>query len=195
MPKARPERPGFRVPGARHGLTCPGGDAVASGPLTPEERARILALHADGMSRNDIARETGRAAGTVTKIVRDAGGTFDRSATVAATKAKQLDAKARRAQLKLDLLADAERLRLRLWEPATVVLSTPKGPAEVRLPLPPARDARDLMGAVQAAVRSHVDLDRLDVSTGADDAKSMLGQLGEALQIAVEQADQAEPPG
>lgn len=160
---------------------------MASGPLTPEERARIVQLAADGMSRNDIARETGRAAGTVTKTVRDAGGTFDRSATIAATKAKQLDAKARRAQLKLDLLDDAERLRLRLWEPAEVVLSTPKGPARVTLPLPPARDARDIMGAVQAAVRSHVDLDRLDVSDGADAAKSMLGQLGEALQIAADQ--------
>jgi hypothetical protein len=164
-------------------------------PLTPQERDRIAQLAADGMSRNDIVRETGRSAGTVTKVVRDAGGTFDRTATVAATKAKQLDAKARRAALKLDLLEDAERLRLRLWEPATVVVSTPKGPAEVRLPLPQARDARDIMGAVQAAVRSHVDLDRLDVSDGAENAKSMLGQLGEALQIVVEQADQAEPPG
>jgi transposase-like protein len=164
-------------------------------PLTPEERDRIVQLAADGMSRNDIVRETGRAAGTVTKVVRDAGGGFDRTATVAATKAKQVDAKARRAALKLNLLADAEQLRLRLWEPAEVVLSTPKGPARVTLDLPPARDARDIMGAVQAAVRSHVDLDRLDVSDGAENAKSMLGQLGEALQIVVEQADQAEPPG
>lgn len=164
-------------------------------PLTPEERDRIAQLAADGMSRNDIVRATGRAAGTVTKVVRDAGGTFDRTATVAATKAKQRDAKARRAQLKLDLLDDAERLRLRLWEPATVVLSTPKGPARVTLDLPPARDARDIMGAVQAAVRSHVDLDRLDVSDGAENAKSMLGQLGEALQIVVDQAEQTEPPG
>lgn len=164
-------------------------------PVTAADRDRVRELHAQGLSRAAIARDLDRPAVTIGRIADDLGLTWDRSATIAATKAKQLDAKARRAQLKLDLLADAERLRLRLWEPATVVLSTPKGPARVTLNLPPARDARDLMGAVQAAVRSHVDLDRLDVSTGADDAKSMLGQLGEALQIAVGQADQAEPPG
>ncbi|WP_433465717.1 helix-turn-helix domain-containing protein [Spirillospora sp. CA-128828] len=168
---------------------------MAGAPLTPEERDRIAQLHAEGKTRNDIARELGRSQSTITKVARELGLTFDRTATAAATKAKQLDAKARRAQLKLDLLDDAERLRLRLWEPTTVVLSTPKGPAEVRLPLPPARDARDIMGAVQAAVRSHVDLDRLDVSDGADNAKSMLGQLGEALQIAADQLGQADPEG
>ncbi|MGI5418669.1 helix-turn-helix domain-containing protein [Actinomadura luteofluorescens] len=163
--------------------------------LTDADRQRVAQLHAEGKSRNEIARAISRAQSTVSKIARELGLSFDRSRTAEATRVKVVDAKARRAQLKLDLLDDAERLRLRLWEPATVVLSTPKGPARVTLDLPPARDARDIMGAVQAAVRSHVDLDRLDVSDGAENAKSMLGQLGEALQIVVDQAEQTEPPG
>ncbi|WP_067483798.1 helix-turn-helix domain-containing protein [Actinomadura hibisca] len=160
---------------------------MPSGPLTPDEHDRIRALHAEGLSRNAIARELGRSMAAVSAAAERMGLEFDRARTRAATKAKQIDAKAKRAQLSLDLLNDGERLRTRLWEPTEVVVSTPKGPVRVTLPLPPARDARDIMAAVHTAIRGHADLERLDSDSGADAAKSMLGQLGEALQLAANQ--------
>ncbi|VXB82423.1 helix-turn-helix domain-containing protein [Aeromicrobium sp. 9AM] len=90
---------------------------MALPPISDTDRALILKLHGEGKSRNDIARETGRAAATVTKTVHAAGLTFDRSKTEAATAAKKADAAALRAQLELDYLEDAQRLRRQLWEP------------------------------------------------------------------------------
>lgn len=90
---------------------------MPASPLTPADRQRILDLHATGMSRNDIARETGRSTGSVTAVVKKAGGTFDRTMTEAATAAKKADAAALRAQLELDYLEDAQKLRKQLWEP------------------------------------------------------------------------------
>lgn len=157
---------------------------MAAGPLTPHERDRIRALHADGTSCKEIARQLGRSPSTISKAAAAMGLAFDRAQTAAATRAKQADAKARRADLSLKLLDDAERLRQRLWQPSDQVISTPKGPARVRLDLPPARDVRDIMTAVHTAVRGHVDIERLDADSGTEAAKSMLGALAEGLQIA-----------
>lgn len=166
---------------------------MALTPLTPQERDRIRTLHGQGKSRNAIANELKRSPSTVSKAAAEMGLDFDRTATATATKAKQADAKARRAQLSLDFLDDAARIRERLWEPSEQVITTPKGPARVTLDLPPARDVRDIMTAAHTAVRSHSDLERLDSDSGADAAKSMLGQLGEALQVAADQLNNPTP--
>ena len=60
-------------------------------PLTDEKRAEILHLHAQGLSRNDIARQAGVSAGSVTKVCRDNDRAFDRSQTKDATEAKRID--------------------------------------------------------------------------------------------------------
>jgi hypothetical protein len=52
-------------------------------PLTSAKRKRILALHAEGKGRNDIAREAGVSAASVSKIIAEAGLSFDRTATKA----------------------------------------------------------------------------------------------------------------
>lgn len=155
--------------------------------VTDDERKRVAELHAQGLSRGAIARELGRQPSTIGKIADKLGLTWDRSKTAVAVKAKQADNRARRAELSRLLLDDAHRLRERLWTESEQVVSTPKGPAKVVQALPPARDARDLMTAVGTAVKSHTELERVDAGTGADNAKSMLGQLGEALQVAADQ--------
>lgn len=160
--------------------------------VTDAERRRVAELHAQGLSRGAIARELGRSGDTIGRIADKLGLTWDRSKTAVAVKAKQADNRARRAELSRLLLDDAHRLRERLWTESEQVVSTPKGPAKVVQALPPARDARDLMTAVTSAVKSHTDLERVDAGTGADAAKSMLGQLGEALQIAADQLGQAD---
>lgn len=88
--------------------------------VTDQERERVRELHAQGLGRNQIAIEVGRSAGTVTTIAKQLGLSFDRSETAAATEAKMQDAKAIRAQLAIDLLSDARRLREQLWQPALV---------------------------------------------------------------------------
>lgn len=154
-------------------------------PLTDAKRSAILAdIEAGQKSRNQIARDHKVSVSTVTGLAPP--GSFDRSKTAAATHAKVADAKARRAQLAALLLDDAHRLRERLWEPSKQVFSSPLGAEIITLDLPPARDAKDFMAAVSGAVKSHVDIEKLDTDTGSADAKSMLGALGEALQVAAD---------
>jgi hypothetical protein len=86
-------------------------------PVTDQDRQRIRQLHAEGLGRNDIARELGRSGQTISKIADELGLRFDRAATLAATRARKADAAALRATLTLDYLRDAQRLRHQLWEP------------------------------------------------------------------------------
>lgn len=156
------------------------------GPVRNDERARVRELHADGKSRNEIARELGRGVATITRIAKAEGLDFDREQTKQAVAAKRLDSKARRADLAALLLDDAHRLRKRLWEESKQIASSPAGPEVITLDLPPARDAKDFMYAVSGAVKSHTELEKLDSDTGASAAKAMLGALGEALQVAAD---------
>lgn len=154
-------------------------------PLPPEKREAILAdIEAGQKSRNQIARDHKVSVGAVTNLAPP--GAFDRSKTEAATRARVADTKARRAELAALLLEDAHRLRERLWEPSKQIASSQAGPEVITLDLPPARDAKDFMSAVSGAVKSHVDIEKLDTDTGSATAKSMLGALGEALQVAAD---------
>lgn len=159
-------------------------------PVTKAERTAVAELHAQGLSRAAIARKLKRSPTTIGKIATDLGLDWSREQVAAATKAKQEDNRARRARISAGLLDDAEWLRERMRAESEQVLSTPKGPATVRLALPPARDTRDFMVAATSALKAHADLERIDSGTGADQAKSMLGALGDALQLAADQINQ-----
>ncbi len=152
-------------------------------PITDADRARFAELHSRGLGRNDIARELQRSPSTVTKLARAAGVTFDRTATAAATAAKQLDNRARRAALESGLLDDAEYLRGKLRKPYTVWafggIANEFNTAE--LDEPDAKATRELMSAVAQAVTSSVALAKVDQDAGVDHARSVLGQLGDAL--------------
>ena len=107
-------------------------------PLPPKKRAAILAdIKAGQKSRNQVARDHGVSTSTVSGIAKQANLTeaFDRSGTEAATRARVIDCKAAREQLKSDLLADAQRFRERAWSPYQVVVSTPEGAEVVTLDL------------------------------------------------------------
>jgi len=158
---------------------------AASTPITPEERDRILALHREGKSRNDIARETGRSAGSVTAVVKQAGLAFDRAPTKAATEAKAVDCRARRAQLELDLLEDAQRLRKQLWEPHVYIDHGGKDYCRVTWTQdePTPTDKLKLMQAASAAIDRSLRISDHDTDNGTEDAKAMLTSLGRALGI------------
>lgn len=88
--------------------------------ISEDQKAQVRALHAEGLARNEIARRTGIAAGSVTNICRAEGLTFDRSETKHATEARQVDLAAGRIRLAEKMLAASEDM-----------LDTIDGPYEV----------------------------------------------------------------
>ncbi len=76
--------------------------------ISDAQRQQVLALHAEGLARNEIARQVGVAAGSVTNICRDAGLSFDRSETKHATEARAVDLAAGRIRLAEKMLAASE---------------------------------------------------------------------------------------
>lgn len=160
-------------------------------PITDNDRADFLTLHGRGLSRNAIAAELGRSPSTVTKLARAAGVTFDRTATAAATAAKQADNRALRAELERGLLQDALRLRKALFAPALVYSFGGKENdySEHHLDELDIKGKRELMQAVSLASTSALQLAKVDQDAGVDHARSVLGQLGDALrQVAGEPA-------
>lgn len=77
-----------------------------------------------------------RSKDTISRHAARIGLDWNRTSTVVATQAAIIDAKARRAKLALDLLADAERLRCELWQPVEYVDHGGKDFKEVRWTMP-----------------------------------------------------------
>lgn len=159
---------------------------------TDADTLRLHDLHAQGMSRNDIAREMSRSGSTISRHAAAENLSFERGPEVeAATAAKVADAKARRAQMMLDLLDDADRLRLQLWAPTTLHSFGGKDHSynsrDVEQPL--FKDQRDIMGAVSMALNASMRLDHHDTDGGAEGARSMVSQLFGALKTVADQLD------
>lgn len=145
-------------------------------------------LHAQGMTRNDIARDIGRSPSTVSKIARGLGLSFDRSATAAATAAKQRDNKARRADIVARLYVRVERILDRLEAPEYRFTATSVNGIETRtLDHVPGQEEKALSGAISGNLGAAARLEQIDAHKGADDAHSMLGQLAAGLQAAYDQ--------
>lgn len=168
---------------------------ATSNPLTERELARIRQLHGEGKTRNDIARELKRSASTITKACGKLGLSFDRSATKAATEAKVADAKARRAEIMNGLLDDVQRLREQLFAPAVIFSFGGKDNSynSKKVDEPPARDKRDLMGSISLALNASMRLDEHDRGSEADEAKSVVDNLFEALGVAWQQYHETHP--
>jgi len=160
-------------------------------PITDEERARVKELHAQGMSRNDIARVINRSGDTVSKIAREAGLSFDRSMTIAATNARQAD-----------MAAERVRLTERLLEAADQALDAIKGPVVVY-----SFGGRDNTFAEETLDHAPVDMINTAIRAGktAHDAMSRIveresGHLEEAvsfldkLSAAIDAAHEEEHP-
>lgn len=152
-------------------------------PITDADRQRVRELHSQGLGRNDIAKAIGRSASTVTKLAGELGLSFSRAATQAATDAKVADARARRADLALDLLADAERLRRELWEPCKAFNFGGRDNTynEVQLDQPTFADKLKIMQAAATAVDKALRLDDHD-SGDTGTVGSLLGSLFDRMQ-------------
>ncbi len=137
---------------------------MATKPITDEDRRRVGEHHAAGKYRNAIAKEIGRSGSTVSKIASELGLSFNREATAAATEAKVIDAKAKRADLMNKLLDDAERLRQQLFAPTVIHSFGGKENVYNSKPVdqPLFRDQRDIVQAVNTALSASLRLDLHD---------------------------------
>lgn len=154
--------------------------------ISDDQRADVLRRARAGEHRNQIAKAVGISAGSVTNITKAAGVSFDRSATELAVRSRKIDLAARRAELELQLLGDAARIRLQLFAPIEYTelgswrSSEGAGGSEwqhrtAEQPLP--ADQLKLLQAVQVAVNTS---QRIADSAGdgdTEDAKAMLVQL------------------
>lgn len=165
--------------------------------VSDAQHEQVLELARQGVGRNAIARETGLGAATVTRIVREAGLSFDRSGTATAVQARKIDLAEKRSQLELDYLRDAQRLRRLLWKPHTYFDTGTFSESErtkdsttsrtwtefvtFTTPTPTAQDQERLMRASVTAAQQSQRIS--DAASGADvdAAKSMLAGLFEQL--------------
>ncbi|MFC8695872.1 helix-turn-helix domain-containing protein [Streptomyces parvus] len=155
-------------------------------PIDDDDRRSVRELHAAGKSRNQIARALKRSPSTVSKIAAnlDPPLSFDRAEQVeAATRVRTADLASRRAGLALDLQAAAERLLGQLWTPTTHgEFAGREGEwHETHLPQPRFGDQRAIVASVQTAVGTSLRLAPAEGGENAEQVRSMLGALGEAL--------------
>jgi hypothetical protein len=142
-------------------------------PITDDQRQRIIDLHGKGVSRNDIARQTGVSAGTVTNVCKANDLTFDRSATKDATRARVEDNKARRAAIVSRLYTRSERILDRLEASTFMVrMMGPNGSEKVYDEEPPAEAERSLATSIgiyldKAAKLEDYDRSAADTASGA----------------------------
>lgn len=157
---------------------------MSRNPITDADRNRVRELHVQGKTRNDIARTIGRSPSTVTGIAHALGLSFDRSATAAATHARQVDNRARRTEIVGRLYDRAEHILGRLEaERYTFTATTVNGIESKVLDHVPAPDEKALASAMSSHLGAAARLEQVDADKGAEGAKSMLGGLAVALGI------------
>lgn len=155
---------------------------MVASPITDLDRERVRELHAQGKTRNDIAREIGRSPSTVSKLARALGLSFDRTKTAAATAAKQQDNRARRTSLVGRLYGRSERILDRVEAPNyTFTTATVNGIETKVLDHVPAPDEKALAASISSHLTSAAKLEAIDANRGTESAKSMLGGLAAAL--------------
>jgi len=154
----------------------------------PHAQAAVAELHAKGLGRNDIARQSGISEGTVGNIARDLGLTFDRAAVCApATEAKRQDNAALRAQLIDRLYREANRKLTQLESEKTErwpTLVRGEGGIEEtkRLDYIPARDYSQVSQSVGYLVTHASRLESVDNPAGAA-ATSLLQALADRIGV------------
>ncbi|MFD0210823.1 hypothetical protein ACFVH9_17220 [Streptomyces hirsutus] len=162
-----------------------------------EDEERLRQLHADGVSRNEIARRMEWSVGTITNHAQRLGLSFDREAVRAATDARQVDLKDQRQRAQQRLM-DFFNRQLDRAESRYLVHGwshTGESVAEW-LQQPPARETKDLTSAATQALDRALKLAQFDAGdTGRENAKGLLRTLGEAMtaasrELGVDDADE-----
>lgn len=172
-------------------------------PISPKKIAAVLADLDQEKPRNQIARDHGISAGTVTNIARKHGKNFDRSKTEKATRAVELDNKSRRALLAKRMLDAADQALMDMRSPYIVhdfgfsgygkkdedgeIVGGGWEFVTKALPRPPAGDQRSFMVIAATAIDKSIVIDKHDnVDEGQQAARTMLGKLGELIAAAAQ---------
>lgn len=152
-------------------------------PWTDEEDQQLRDLAAAEQPISKMATATDRHPSSVKRRLDKLGIHLNRTQTAAATQAKVIDAKARRAALELALLEDAEKLRQQVWQPHTYFDWGGKdhdfATHDVDEPTP--SDKLKLMQAVGQAVDRSLKISVHDVDTGVTEAIGTLDSIADAL--------------
>lgn len=149
-------------------------------PITDKDRAAVRRLHAEGKSRNDIAREIKRSPSTVSKLAHEQGLSFDRAAEVAAaTRVRKADLDARRTAMAETLQDVAEREIAKMTQPHLYFEWGGKDHDydERWQPEPTPADRRTMMATASAALDRSLKL----VPQRNDPAQQSVGMLGELM--------------
>lgn len=160
-------------------------ETTTPGPVQdPVVRARVAALHAEGKGRNAIAAELRLGNSTVTRIAKALGLDFSRAQTAVAVAARVRTLKERRAEIVSRLYSRAEANLDRLEAGSFKTLVRGEGGAEHvdELDFVPPEHERALVATIGTALTSAAKLELQDGDQKADDAKSLLRNLGAALQ-------------
>ncbi|MET9510768.1 hypothetical protein ABZX62_20300 [Streptomyces flavidovirens] len=169
--------------------------------FSPDDEEQLRQLHADGVSRNEIARQMGWAVGTITNHAQRLGLSFDREAVRAATDARQVDLKEQRQRGEQRLMEHFNRMLDRAQNRYLMHGFSHTGESVAEwLQEPPARETKDLTTAAVQALNAAVKLAQVDAGdSGREEARSMLGKLftglGEVLreQQAAEEGEGESP--
>jgi hypothetical protein len=136
-----------------------------SGAFAPDERAQVIKWITRGVSRNQIARLTGRGVATITRIAQAEGLSFSRADMMGpAHEAISLSLRTRRLELRDKLLEDTHRLREQLWKQTKLIqLNYKSGEfVSIRLKEPTFADKRNIATAIGIFVDKLAILESLD---------------------------------
>lgn len=156
---------------------------------TPDDDDRLRELHTAETSVRAMALDLNRSKTAVARRLAHLGlSAADRTRTAAATHARVTDARARRATLRSDLLADAERVRTQLWAPTVVFNFGGKDNTyeERTLAEPPHADKLKLAQTVNTLVGAIERLERMDADQGVAEAVGMLDGIAAAIAAAAD---------
>lgn len=158
------------------------------GPVQAHVRAKVLDLHAKGLGRNEIAKLTGIGAASVTRIVQAEGGSFDRTKTEQAVKARQVDLAQLRGIVSEKLLTRANELLDEMDDSFLAFNFGGKDNTyeEHLLERAPVDARRTMIQAATTAVKTHTDLVKFDSDQGQARAESLLDAIAAGIGAAAE---------
>lgn len=149
---------------------------------------QVLDLHAKGLGRNEIAKLTGIGAASVTRIVQAEGGSFDRTKTEQAVKARKIDMASLRGQVAEKFLIRSDELLDEMDDPFLAYNFGGKDNTyeEHLLERAPVEARHAMIRAAATAMRTHTDLVKFDSDQGQSRVESLLDALAAGIGAAAE---------
>lgn len=157
--------------------------------IPDEVRAQIVAdVKAGQLSCRAIGRKYQVSHAIVSKIAKQEGATFDRTAqTVSATAHAKFDAKTARTAAIERLYRHAARFSERLEAPYTYIVTSALGAQFVTTDEPPSKESKDFLTAMVSALGEARRLEQHDAADEAVAGKTMVNDLFGALEMVYHQ--------